>query len=150
MSNSSIKISKENLSKFNHDKNVVGITQEELVSCPFNDQADLCTDAVFDNLFDNGEYIEHKDPLGSAHWVVGFIGEIPVTCYYWYDMNYLVIKHDEILYGYRLEEFEKLLVNRTTDEQTFPKLKRTQDTKNHKVWELRFYYKPEYAAEFLG
>lgn len=154
-----IKISKESMERFNHDKNVVGITQEELmeehedelVECPFNNQADLHSDAVFDFLFDNGDYLEHHEPYQSTHWVVGYIGGLAVTGYWWYGMNSLIIKHSEILYGKSLEEFEKMLINRTSgDGNLSVKLERLEDTRIRKVWELKFYYSLEWRKENLG
>lgn len=161
MSNKTIHISKESMERFNHDKNVVGITQKELmedyegelVECPFNDQADLCSDAVFDNLFDNAEWREQHEYgcFDATHYVVGFISEKPVVCFYWYNMNSMHIKYDFCMGENEQKDFEELLTARVSDDgQTFAKLKRVQNTKNHKEWELNFYYTPEYAKENLG
>ena len=83
MTNETIHISKESMDTFNHDKNVVDMTMQELyerhLECPINNGADLNSDAMLENLFDDGQYVENR--VNGKYVVLGFIDGIPVaTC----------------------------------------------------------------------
>ena len=89
MANETIHISKESMNEFNHNKNVVDMTMQELIDrhleCPINNGSDLNTDAMFDDLFDYGQYVENR--VNSKYIALGFIDGIPVRCEYYLGLN---------------------------------------------------------------
>ena len=93
MENETIHISKESMDAFNHDKNVVDMTIKELyerhLECPINNGPDLNSDAMFDNLFDDGQYVENR--AAGRYITLGFVDGIPVRCEYNLGLNCMTI-----------------------------------------------------------
>lgn len=144
MENKTIKISKESMERFNHDKNVVGITQEELVSCPINNGADLNSDCMLDVLFDDGEYVEYE--VETNHFeVLGFIDGAAIIAEYWLRNNILKIKTIHPTTRGLIESYRTLLKDRLTDEQVEPAIYANETIGEYVV---HFYYNKEYSAKF--
>lgn len=139
-----IKISKESLEQFNHDKIVVGITQEDLISCPINNGADLNSDCMLDILFDDGEYVEYE--VEANHFeVLGFIDGTAIIAEYWLRNNILKIKTIHPTTRGLIESYRTLLKDRLTDEQVDPVIYANETTGEYVV---HFYYNKEYSAKF--
>ena len=94
MTNETIHISKESMDTFNHDKNVVDMTIKELyerhLECPINNGSDLNSDAMFDDLFDYGQYVETR--VNGKYVALGFIDGIPVRCEYNLGLNIMTFR----------------------------------------------------------
>ena len=93
MTNETIHISKESMDTFNHDKNVVDMTMQELferhLECPINNGSDLNSDAMLDSLFDDGQYVENR--AAGRYVALGFVDGIPVRCEYNLGLNCMTI-----------------------------------------------------------
>ena len=93
MTNETIHISKESMDAFNHDKNVVDMTMQELferhLECPINNGSDLNSDAMLDSLFDDGQYVENR--AAGRYVALGFVDGIPVRCEYNLGLNCMTI-----------------------------------------------------------
>ena len=121
MTNETIHISKESMDAFNHDKNVVGMTIKEMyekpLECPINNGSDLNSDAMFDDLFDDGQYVENR--VNGKYVALGFINRIPARCEYELGSNSMwifpILKKKECDYS----SWENLLPDRLADEETF-------------------------------
>lgn len=75
MTDKIIKISKESLEQFNHDKNVVDAGNR--VECPINNGADLHADMLLESIFDDGEYVS-----GPKQEALGYIKGMPFMAKY--------------------------------------------------------------------
>lgn len=90
-------ISKESLNRFNLEKNVESIKQEELAKpnakCPIDDGANLCSDELLKALFNTDRYAEPEDEQNgrSEHVVLGYVLDVPVIVTYWQNRNMLDI-----------------------------------------------------------
>ena len=122
MTNETIHISKESMDTFNHDKNVVDMTMQELyerhLECPINNGADL--NRV------NGKYV-----------VLGFIDGIPVRCEYNLGLNCMTIHTllSKKEFGY--SSLHYTLPERLSDEQCFSKMTYCGSG----VWMAHFFYR---------
>lgn len=127
-------------------KSITELTPKELyemhLDCPINNGADINSDVMLENLFDDGQCLKGK--IGGKQVVLGFIGGIPAKCEYELGQNYLRIcalcKKKEGNY----DSWNKILPGRLADEQVFPK---------HSQWHdgyflVEFYYRPEYAEKY--
>lgn len=140
MTDKTIKISKESLEQFSHDKNVVGITQEELVSCPINNGADLNSDFMLDCLFDDGLYTEE-------HFrALGFIRHYPFMVEYKLNDNFISLQCLAYLNKEETDTLTEEIKYRLSDEQVFPKVGTLPN--NNSKWMFFMYYRPEYDAIF--
>lgn len=140
MTDKTIKISKESLEQFNHDKNVVGITQEDLVSCPINNGADLNSDCMLDCLFDDGQYTEE-------HFrALGFIRHYPFMVEYKLNGNFISLQCLVYINKEETDTLTEEIKDRLSDEQVFPKIDTLPN--NNSKWISFMYYRPEYAAKF--
>lgn len=139
MENETIQISKESVGKFNHDKNVVDMTMGELfkrhLECPINNGSDLNTDAVFDDLFDDGQYVENR--VNGKYVALGFIDGVPARCQY--ELGYCfmfifpILKKEESDYS----SWENVLPERLGDETIFVKIGRFAGG----VYDVHFFYR---------
>lgn len=121
--------------------------QNERIECPVNNGADLNSDAMLENLFDDGEYVEHEE-RGNVHIALGFIDGQAVMAQYWLNTNKIDIT---VINKYYLadnkESFYKTLKERLSDEQVEPELSTYVYVSTIRC---RFYYKPEWVAENNG
>ena len=139
MANETIHISKESMDAFNHDKNVVNMTIKELyerhLECPINNGADLNSDAMFDNLFDDGQYVENR--VNGKYIALGFVDGIPVRCEYNLGLNCMTIhtllSKNECGYS----SLHYTLPERLSDEQYFSKMTYCGSG----VWMAHFFYR---------
>lgn len=144
---STIKISKESMERFNHDKNVVGATNR--VPCPINNGADLNSDAMLDNLFEFDDYVERQ--FGNHFVALGFIEDVPFKVEYDLFDNRLLLSCYDYVEGKRKfnilsEEIEK----RLTDEQVKPDLVFYADVDGKEYFGIcDFYYDDKYAEQYL-
>ena len=139
MTNETIHISKESMDAFNHDKNVVDMTFKELyerhLKCPINNGSDLNTDAVFDDLFDDGQYVENY--AAGRYVALGFVDGIPVRCEYNLGLNCMTIHTllSKKECGY--SSLHYTLPERLSDEQCFSKMTYCGSG----VWVAHFFYR---------
>lgn len=139
MENETIHISKEDMDAFNHDKNVVDMTIKELyerhLECPINNGADLNSDAMLENLFDDGQYVENR--VNGKYVVLGFIDGIPVRCEYNLGLNCMTIHTllSKKEFGY--SSLHYTLPERLSDEQCFSKMTYCGSG----VWMAHFFYR---------
>ena len=124
MENETIHISKESMDAFNHNKNVVDMTMEELyerhLECPINNGSDLNSDAMLDCLFDDGQYVENR--ANGKYVALGFIDGVPARCQYELGDNFMfifpILKKKESNY----DSWENILPDRLGDEAVFAKV----------------------------
>lgn len=135
-----IEITNESLEQFNHDKNVVGITHEELVSCPINNGADLNSDCMLDCLFDDGQYTEEH------FCALGFIRHYPFMVEYKLNDNFISLQCLVYINKEETDTLTEEIKDRLSDEQVFPKVGTLSDDINK--WLFFMYYRPEYAVKF--
>ena len=92
MENETIHISKESMDAFNHDKNVVDMTMQELyeshLECPIYNGSYLFY-AIFGSMFDDGQYVENR--VNGKYIALGFVDGIPVRCEYNLGLNCMTI-----------------------------------------------------------
>ena len=134
-----IHISKENMEQFNHDKNMVGITQEGLVDCPINNEAGLHSNSLLGALFDNGQYVV-SEPQTNHFEALGFIDGAAIIANYWLRSSTLGIKTIHPTTRSLIESFRTLLKERLTDEQVEPVIYANETAGEYDV---HFYYKPK-------
>ena len=83
----------ENKTNSNENVDVTSLTLKELydrhLGCPINNGADLNSDAMLENLFDDGQYVENR--VNGKYVVLGFIDGIPVRCEYNLGLNCMTI-----------------------------------------------------------
>lgn len=139
---STIKISKESMEKFAHDKNVVDV--RNATPCPINNGADLKADSMFDCLFDDGQYAE-SEPQTNHFEVLGFIDGAAIIADYWLKSSVLNIKTIHPITRGQIESYRTLLKIRLTDEQVEPVIYANETMGEYTVF---FYYKPEYEEQF--
>lgn len=141
---STIKISKESMERFNHDKNVVGATNR--VPCPINNGADLNSDAMLDNLFEFDDYVERQ--FGNHFVALGFIEDVPFKVEYDLFDNRLLLSCCDYMKG--KEKFNILkdeIKERLTDEQVEPDITFYSDVDGKQYFGIcHFYYNEDYAA----
>ena len=124
MENETIHISKESMDTFNHDKNVVNMTIKEMyerhLECPINYGADLNSDTMYDNLFDDGQYVENR--VNGKYVTLGFIGGVPARCEYELGHNTMwifpILKKKESDYS----SWKYIISERLGDEAIFAKV----------------------------
>ncbi len=124
MTNETIQISRESVDKFNHDKNVVDMTIEELLErhleCPINNGSDLNSDAMLDSLFDDGQYVENR--ANGKYVALGFIDGVPARCQYELGDNFMfifpILKKKECDYS----SWVNIMPERLGDETIFAKV----------------------------
>ena len=139
MTNETIHISKESMDTFNHDKNVVDMTMQELferhLECPINNGSDLNSDAMLDSLFDDGQYVENR--AAGRYVALGFVDGIPVRCEYTLGLNCMTIhtllRKNECAYS----PLHNTLPERLSDEQYFSKMTYCGSA----VWMAHFFYR---------
>ena len=142
MANETIHISKESMDTFSHDKNVVDMTMQELykrhLECPINNGSDLNSDAMLDDLFDYGQYVENR--VNGKYVVLGFIDGVPVRCEYNLGLNIMtfhaLLSKKECSYS----SLHNTLPERLSDEQVFSKMTYCGSG----VWIAHFFY---YSAD---
>lgn len=129
--------------------NVVGARNR--VSAPITNGADLVSDAVCDNLFDDGEWMEQ--PIlphvgdGRSWMVVGFIDGAPVLVTYSLNSNMVKIKTFCPPTRGLIESYRKILQERLTDEQVESEIFANEKLGEYTVY---MYYTDEWAKENLG
>lgn len=140
-----IKISKESMEKFNHQERR---RAQNRVPCPINNGADLNSDAMLENLFDEGECIEHGY---SGHYIsLGFIEDIPFKVEYDFRDNKLMLSCMDFMKGKEKfnilkEEIEK----RLTDEEVEPDINFYTNLDGKQYFAIAlFYYTEEWAEQF--
>lgn len=141
MTDKTIKISKESVNKFNHDKNVVDMSYKELCEncpeCPINNGADLNAQFMLESLFDSETYVKNK--IGNSYIALGFINGIPVRCKYELGTNSLwviaVLPKKECDYT----SLDEILPKRLSDDEVFAKVTYF----NSGYWYANFFYYPK-------
>lgn len=135
-----IKISKESMEKFNHDKNVVGY--ENRMPCPINNGADMHADMLLEGLFDDGAYVKNGYER-EGYWfeTLGFVNKLPVFCGYQFGENRLTVRFVETSTTavVNAADFEEILRQRLTDEQVWPDIIRSMEA-GFPVWDAILYY----------
>lgn len=140
---SEIKISKESLERFKHDKDVVGARNR--VPCPINNQADLHSDAMLMCLFDNAEYVENE--FLNDREAVGYVNGWAVVVKFTLGDNKLMLRPIHPLSYGMVETYRKLLPERLTDEQVEPEIEANEWLGEY---DIRFYYNEEWVKENIG
>lgn len=141
MTNETIHISKESMDAFNHDKNVVDMTMQELyerhLECPINNGADLNSDAMLENLFDLGLYLENR--VNGKYVALGFINRVPAGCEYELRSNSMcifpILKKKESDYS----SWENIIPDRLGDETIFAKVEKYAGG----LYYVNFFYRSE-------
>ena len=119
--------------------------EKRRVDAPITEGADLQSDALFDSLFDDSNYIDNQR-TDHEHEVLGFIGGEPVMVKWWLGLSKLTVKYlrgynGSLTNGKRIETLREAL----TGEEVEPEIKRSEsdvDTLN-----VLLYYTPAYVAE---
>lgn len=127
------------------EKEVKRRFEKRRVDAPITEGADLQSDALFDDLFDDGNYMDNQR-TDHEHEVLGFIGGEPVMVKWWLGLSKLTVRY---LRGYngQLTNDERIetLRDALTGEEVEPEIKRSEsdaDTLN-----VLLYYTPAYVAE---
>lgn len=136
----SIKISKESMERFNHDKNVVGATNR--VPCPINNGADMHNGEMLEILFDMGEYVE-SNIGGKTYEALGFIDGAAVSVKYTMFTSEINIKTIHPSTSGLIESYRKLLPERLSDEQVEPMIVANEILGDYTV---RFFYNEKCSA----
>lgn len=138
MENETIHISKESMDTFNHDKNVVDMTMQELfdrhLECPIYNGSYLFY-AIFGSLFADGQYVENR--VNGKYIALGFIDGIPVRCEYNLGLNSMTV---HALLGKKECSYSSLhhtLPDRLSDEQYFSKVTYCGSG----IWIVHFFYR---------
>ena len=138
MTNETIHISKESMNEFNHNKNVVDMTMQELyeshLECPIYNGSYLFY-AIFGSMFDDGQYVENR--VNGKYIALGFVDGIPVRCEYNLGLNCMTIhtllSKKECSYS----SLHYTLPERLSDEQYFSKMTYCGSG----VWMAHFFYR---------
>ena len=138
MENETIQNSKESMDAFNHDKNVVDMTMQELyerhLEYPIYNGSYLFY-AIFGSLFDDGQNVENC--VNGKYIALGFIDGIPVRCEYNLGLNCMTIHTllSKKECGY--SSLHYTLPERLSDEQCFSKMTYCGSG----VWMAHFFYR---------
>ena len=128
-----------NKANSNENLDVTSLTLKELyerhLECPINNGADLHDDWIFDDLFDNGQYVIGN--VNGKNVAFGFIDGIPVRCDYnlgLYSMTiHTLLSKKECNYS----SLHNTLPERLSDEQVFSKMTYCGSG----VWIAHFFYR---------
>lgn len=116
------------------------------VGACINEGADLHSDALFDDLFDDGEYIDNER-WGHVHDVLGFIHGEPVMVNWWLGLNKLNVTYLPRYCGsLEMRDRIQILKDALTGEEVEPEIKQSEsDTLN-----VSLYYTPAYVAKNMA
>ena len=84
------------------------------IPCPINNGADLHTDALFESLFDDAQYIEEHNK------VVGFVNHIAVIVTYRIREDHITIQFIKDMDRDEREAFIQEILTRLTDDEVKP------------------------------
>lgn len=135
-----IKITKESLEQFNHDKNVAGT--DERIECPINNGADLHADGLLESIFDFSEYIS-----GPKQEALGYINGVPFMAKYQLGYNVMEL-HPTLSFALDDEKVAELTTeinNRANeDDEAEADVKQGLYYGWFLTWKLTFFYRPEW------
>lgn len=116
------------------------------VPCPIDEGANLNSDVMFENLFDDGIYVEHDK--GRTYIALGFILGNPMIAQCYLHDNYIGIAYANVdrMADDDAEKLKKEIPNRLRDEQVEADIK-CYDWDNGPMWRGLFYYTPAYVVE---
>lgn len=140
MTDKTIKISKESLEQFNHDKNVVGTGNR--VECPINNEADLHADMLLESIFDDGEYV-----CGPKQESLGYINGVPFMAKYQLGYNVMEL-HPTLPFALDDEKVAELTaeINERANEdcEAEADVKQGLYYRWFLTWKLTFFYRHEW------
>lgn len=114
-----------------------------------NEGADLHSDALFDDLFDDGEYIDNERRYSGVDMVLvlGFIHREPVMVIWWLGLNKLNVTYLPRYCGsLEMRDRIQILKDALTGEEVEPEIKQSEsDTLN-----VSLYYTPAYVAKNMA
>lgn len=114
-----------------------------------NEGADLHSDALFGDLFDDGEYIDNERRYSGVHMVLvlGFIHREPVMVNWWLGLNKLNVTYLHRYCGsLEMRDRIQILKDALTGEEVEPEIKESEsDTLN-----VSLYYTPAYVAKNMA
>ncbi len=120
------------------------------VGACINEGADLHSDALFDDLFDDGEYIDNERPgYVNVHDVLGFIHREPVIVNWWLGLNKLNVKYLPRYCGsLEMRDRIQILKDALTGEEVEPEIKQSGNEVD--TLKVSLYYTPAYVAKNMA
>ena len=131
----------ENKTNSNKNVDVTNLTFQELwdrhLYCPINNGSDLNSDAMLENLFDLGLYLENR--VNGKYVALGFINRVPAGCEYELGSNSMcifpILKKKESDYS----SWENIIPARLGDETIFAKVEKYAGG----LYYVNFFYRSE-------
>ena len=114
-----------------------------------NEGADLHSDALFDDLFDDGEYIDNERRYSGVDMVLvlGFIHREPVMVIWWLGLNKLNVKYLPRYCGsLEMRDRIQILKDALTGEEVEPEIKLS----GNDTLKVSLYYTPAYVAKNMA
>ena len=120
------------------------------VGACINEGADLHSDALFDDLFDDGEYIDNERPgYANVHDVLGFIHREPVIVNWWFGLNKLNVTYLPRYCGsLEMRDRIQILKDALTGEEVEPEIKQSENEVD--TLKVSLYYTPAYVAKNMA